>query len=117
MGVEQPTVTLPAPPPLSAQPAEAGQATAQPTGRAQSPAGTSWWTPAPAPSRPPVTPQRQFAGGLLLGVGILLVIIGGAAAHGAVIVILVLIGLAVATTGGYQLIPRSGKGGKPPGPT
>jgi eukaryotic-like serine/threonine-protein kinase len=117
---EPATVVLPPPPPLSSsQPAEADSATAQRGSRAQSSAGTSWWAgpPAPSPSRPPAQPQRQVAGGLLLGVGLLLIIIGVAAIHSAAIVIFLLIGLAFAGLGAHQLRSGSGKSGKPPGKT
>ena len=52
----------------------------------------------------------------MLGVGIVLVIIG-AAIHGAVAatVILVLAGVAAAAWGVTQLVPRKGKSGKRPG--
>jgi hypothetical protein len=115
---EPPTVVLPAPPPLSSsQPA--GRDTSRPGIRVPSRAGTSWWAEPPVvqPSRLPVKPQRPVAGGLLLGAGIVLVIIGAAATAGALIVFLVLIGLAVAAWGTGLLVRGSGKSGKPPGPT
>ncbi|HEV2259533.1 MAG TPA: hypothetical protein VGS06_40995 [Streptosporangiaceae bacterium] len=127
---EPPTVVLPAPPPLSSSSSgEGSRTTARPTSQAQPSAGTSWWAGAPAakkpaakkpaaqPSRAPARSPRPVAGGLLLGLGIVLIIIAAAAAHGALIAVLVVIGLAVVAWGGGLLRSGSQRSGKPPGKT
>lgn len=69
--------------------------------------------PPPGQPKPAAKPQTgPIAGGVVLGIGVVLLIIGAANHH---LFVLVIIGLVAAAWGLWRLVTASGNNAKPPG--